>query len=198
MAGHYYGADEKDPWSIYWLHFAGMHADLYYQLLTKAQKKGPASAVVNTPRQPIFYDTVQHPELMNNRDNIIYSCSSIHAYFSSYLNTQTKISTSENDIIQQCVHFMKQNLDKPLRLDEISAEIDLSASHLSSLFKKQVKSSPIHLFTSLKIQKACQMLMDRSQNIKTIAYSLRYDDQYHFSRVFKKMMRNSPKYFRNK
>lgn len=195
---HHYGANEKDPWSIYWLHFAGNDAPFYYKLLTKAQGSAPANAVVSTSRQLIFYDILQHLELINNTDNVIYSCSCVHAYLSSYQNTQTKISANENDIVQQCIDFMKQNLDKPLRLDEISTKVGLSTSHLSSLFKKQVKSSPIHLFTSLKIQKACQMLMDSSHNIKTISYSLGYDDQYHFSRVFKKIMGLSPKHFKNK
>jgi len=197
-AAHHYGAHEKDPWSIYWLHFSGADADFYYRLLTKTQGRVPVSAVVSTSRQLIFYDIIQHLELMNNTDNIIYSCSSVHAYLSSFQNTQIKLSANENDIIQQCITFMKQNLDKPLRLDEISTEVGLSSSHLSSLFKKQVKSSPIHLFTSLKIQKACQMLMDNSHNIKTISYSLGYEDQYHFSRVFKKIMGISPKHFKNK
>lgn len=197
-AAHHYGAHEKDPWSIYWLHFAGNDAGFYHQLLTKAQGGTPTSAGVSTSRQLIFYDIIQHLELMNNTDNIVYSCSCVHAYLSSFQNTQIKRSTNENDIIQQCIHFMKQNLDKPLRLDEISAAIGLSSSHLSSLFKKQAKSSPIHLFTTLKIQKACQMLMDHAHNIKTISYSLGYDDQYHFSRVFKKIMGISPKHFKNK
>ncbi|SDC37494.1 AraC family transcriptional regulator [Niabella drilacis] len=195
---HYYGAHEKDPWSIYWLHFCGADAGFYYQLLTKIQGKAPVSAAVSTSRHLIFYDILQHLELPDNADNLIYGCSCVHAYLSSFLNTQIKLSVNENDVIQQCITFMKQNLDKPLRLDEISAAVGLSSSHLSSLFKKQVKSSPIHLFTSLKIQKACQMLMDRSHNIKTISYSLGYEDQYHFSRVFKKIMGISPKHFKNK
>jgi len=195
---HHYGADVNDPWSIYWLHFSGSDADFYYRFLTKAQGKAPANAVVNTSRQLIFYDMLQHLELMDNTDNIFYSCSFVHAYLASFQNTQIKRTANEKDIIQQCIQFMKQNLDKPLRLDEISAAVGLSASHLSSLFKKQVKSSPVHLFTSLKIQKACQMLMDSSHNIKTISYSLGYEDQYHFSRVFKKIMGIAPKHFKNK
>ncbi|WP_300598873.1 helix-turn-helix domain-containing protein [Niabella sp.] len=197
-AAHHYGADSKDPWSIYWLHFSGADADFYYRFLTKTQGKAPVSAVVSTSRQLIFYDILQHLELMDNSDNILYSCSCIHAYLASFQNTQLMRTANEKDVIQQCIQFMKQHLDKPLRLDEISTAVGLSASHLSSLFKKQVKSSPIHLFTSLKIQKACQMLMDSSHNIKTISYSLGYEDQYHFSRVFKKIMGVAPKHFKHK
>jgi AraC family transcriptional regulator, arabinose operon regulatory protein len=195
---HQYGADLNDPWSIYWVHFTGKFAEFYYTLLTKTKKNGPIKAIVNTSRQLLFYDIIQHLELMNNADNIIYANSCLHAFLSSYLPSEMKISVNENDIIQQCITFMKENLDKNLRLNDLSNRLNLSSSHLSAIFKKRMKYSPMHLFTSFKVQKACQMLKDNSHNIKTIAYSLGYEDQYHFSRVFKSIMGVSPKNFKKK
>lgn len=193
---HKYGADIKDPWSIYWVHFTGEYAEFYYNLLIKSKKNNPVNAIVNTSRQFLFDDIIQHLELMNNNENIIYSNSCLYAFLSSFQVSEMKISVNENDIIQQCITFMKQNLNKNIRLDDLSKVVNLSPSHLSALFKKRMKYSPIHLFTSFKIQRACQMLMDSTQNVKTIAYSLGYDDQYHFSRVFKNIMGISPKYFK--
>jgi AraC family transcriptional regulator, arabinose operon regulatory protein len=195
---HKYGADINDPWSIYWVHFTGEFAKYYFSLLTKTKKNGPINAIVNTSRQFLFYDIIQHLELMNNTDNIIYSNSCLYAFLSSFQTSEMKISVNENDIIQQCITFMKASLHKNLRLDDFSSQLNLSSSHLSAIFRKRMKYSPIHLFTSFKVQKACQMLMDSSQNVKTIAYSLGYDDPYHFSRVFKNIMGVSPKKFKNK
>lgn len=195
---HRYGADLNDPWSIYWVHFTGELAKYYFTLLTKTKKNQPINAIVNTSRQLIFYDIIQHLELMNDTDNIIYSNSCLYAFLSSFQKSEMKISANENDKIQQCITYMKQNLDKNLRLEDFSSKLMLSSSHLSAIFRKRMKYSPIHLFTSFKVQKACQMLMDSSHNIKTIAYNLGYDDQYHFSRVFKKIMGVSPKNFKEK
>jgi len=195
---HKYGADINDPWSIYWVHFTGDFAKFYFSLLTKTKKNGPINAIVNTSRQLLFYDIIQHLELMNDTDNIIYSNSCFYAFLSSFQKSEMKISVNENDIIQQCITYMKENINKNLRLDDFSCKLNLSASHLSAIFRKRMKYSPIHLFTSFKVQKACQMLMDNSHNIKTIAYSLGYDDQYHFSRVFKNIMGVSPKNFKSK
>lgn len=195
---HKYGADINDPWSIYWVHFTGEFSKFYYLLLTKTKKNGPINAIVNTSRHLLFYDIIQHLELMNDTDNIIYSNSCLYAFLSSFQASEMKISVNENDIVQQCITYMKQNLDKNLRLDDFSSKLTLSSSHLSAIFKKRMKYSPIHLFTSFKVQKACQMLMDSSHNIKTIAYSLGYEDQYHFSRVFKNIMGVSPKNFKHK
>jgi AraC family transcriptional regulator, arabinose operon regulatory protein len=195
---HKYGADIADPWTIFWVHFTGAFARFYFNLLTKSRKAGPMHAIVNTSRNLLFYDIIQHLELMNDTGNIIYSNSCLYAYLSSFQPSEMKISINENDIIQDCITYMKENLDKKLKLDDISAKAKISSSHLAAIFKKRMKYSPIHLYTSFKVQRACQMLMDNSHNVKTIAYSLGYDDQYHFSRVFKTIMGVSPKNFKGK
>ncbi len=193
---HEYGADMDDPWSIYWLHFSGVQADFYYDVLTKKKRKGPQIVIVNTIRVALFYDIMQHLQLMNDLDNLIYSCGCLYAYLSSYQTSEIKISDNTSDIVHHCINYMKENLDKNLTLSDISKSLSMSASHLSAIFKKRMKYSPINLFTTLKIQKACEMLMDGSNNIKTIAFNLGYDDPYHFSRVFKKVMGVSPKNFK--
>lgn len=195
---HQYGADHSDPWSIYWVHFTGEFAKFYYNLLMKAKKQGPINAILSTSRQLLFFDIIQHLELMNDKYNIIYSNSCFYAFLSSFQSSEMKISINENDLIQQCITYMKDNLDKKFRLDDFSRLVNISSSHLSAVFKKRMKYSPMHLFTSFKVQRACQMLMNSGQNIKTIAYSLGYDDQYHFSRVFKNIMGVSPKNFKIK
>ena len=58
--------------------------------------------------------------------------------------------------------------------------------------------TPLQLYTSMKIQRACQLLQNRTQTIKSIAYTLGFFDQYHFSKVFKGIMGMPPKDFRSK
>lgn len=193
---HKYGADTDNPWSIYWVHFTGKMAKFYYKLLNVSKTHGPAVAIANATRLMLFEDILHHLELMNNNDNIIYSNSCLYAFLSSFQISEMRISINENDLIQQCIAYMKQHLSKGLRLEDLSKVVNLSPSHLSAIFRSRMKYSPIHLFTSLKMQRACQLLMDGQQKIKTIAHELGYDDQYHFSRVFKNTIGVSPKNFR--
>ena len=90
---------------------------------------------------------------------------------------------------------MKSNLDKSFSLEELAHHIHVSPSRLSALFREKTKYSPIYLFTSFKIQRACQLLRDSGKSVKAIANQLGYEDQYHFSRVFKNIMGISPKFF---
>lgn len=193
---HQYGADINTPWTIYWVHFTGELAAFYFKLLANQKTHAPVNVILNASRQMLFYDIIQHLELMNNTENILYGNGCLYAYLASFQTSERKISVNDNDVIQQSITYMKENLDKNLRLNDVCQILHISPAHLSSLFRKRMKYSPMHLFTSLKIQKACQMLMDSNQNVKTIAYSLGYEDQYHFSRVFKNIMGVSPKSFK--
>ena len=101
-----------------------------------------------------------------------------------------------DNIIERCILIMKQHLHKNLTLDELAKEACVSASYLSALFRQKTHYSPIQLFTSLKIQRASQMLRSTKNPIKQIAEEMGYTDQYSFSRSFKQIMGTSPKKFR--
>jgi AraC family transcriptional regulator of arabinose operon len=194
---HQYAADAHDPWSIYWVHFTGPDARFYYDYLD-GEKKGPINTSPSSRRLLVFEDMMDHLELMNNEDNLIYSNSHLPAFLSSFKDSDVKIRRTENQHIQQCIHLMKENLHRNFTLQELANHANLSIPHFSALFKEKTRYSPLSLFTSLKMQKACHFLQDSGHNIKTIAAQLGYYDQYHFSRVFKKVMGISPKGFRKK
>jgi AraC-like DNA-binding protein len=94
------------------------------------------------------------------------------------------------------IEFMRENLDKVITLEELAGRAGLSVSHYCAVFKRRTSQTPMQLFTSMKIQRACQWLQDRNVTIKTIAYNLGFFDQYHFSKVFKDLMGVSPKVYK--
>lgn len=195
---HEYGADIKNPWSIYWAHFTGETADYFVKYLQPKEHTGPSITAPSPARIMIFEEILHHLELMNNTDNIIYANSSFYAFLASFKRIQFKAVNKDENPIQEVIDLMKNNLDKNFTLEELAQHVHMSPSHLSALFREKTKYSPISLFTSLKIQRAGRLLVDSKQNIKSIAHSLGYTDQYHFSRVFKNIMGMSPKHFKEK
>lgn len=195
---HEYGADIKNPWSIYWDHFTGETADYFVKYLQPKANAAPAFTAPSPARIMIFEEILHHLELMNNTDNIIYANSSFYAFLASFKRIQFKAVNKNENPIQEVIDLMKNNLDKNFTLEELAQHVHISPSHLSTLFREKTKYSPISLFTSLKIQRAGRLLVDSKQNIKSIAHSLGYTDQYHFSRVFKNIMGMSPKHFKEK
>lgn len=193
---HEYGAELKNPWSIYWVHFTGENAEYFTSYLQAKNNYEPVRVAPSALRLMIFEDILNHLEFLNNSSNLVCANSSLYAFLASFQRLHLKTSNKEDNPIEEVIGYMKANLDKNLTLEDLASHVHMSPSHLSALFRQKTKYSPINLFTSLKIQKASQLLLDEQYNIKTIAVSLGYDDPYHFSRVFKNTMGVSPKYFK--
>ena len=194
---HEYGSEIGNPWTIYWVHFDGENAEYLASYLQPAKKKAPLFVAPSALRVMIFDDIISHLELSNNSDNLIYASSSLYAFLTSFHRLNIKITNKEFNPIEEVINFMKANLDKNLTLKQFAEHVNMSPSHLSAIFKRKTKYSPINLFTNLKIQKASQLLLDEQYSVKTIAFKLGFADPYHFSRIFKRVMGISPNFFKN-
>lgn len=198
---HAYGSAQNDPWTIYWVHFTGELSKEYYHYLVGHAAFAPKIVFPSDERNQLFDEIIRYASMINNIDSVIYANNCLYNYLASFKNTIFTNSHSDKQktsVIDSCIKLMKENLGKNLNLFEIAQLMDISISHLSSLFKEKMHDSPYNYYIFLKIQRACYLLWNTSKNIKTIAAELGYEDPYHFSRVFKNTMGLSPKEFRNR
>lgn len=200
-AGHKYGSDLKNPWSIYWVHFTGDLAKNYFHYLMGKETGAPRMVIPSDERNQLFDEIIRYASIVNNVDAVIYANNCLYNFLASFKNTifaNTETDRKQTSTIDACVELMKENLDKNLNLFELSQMMHISISHLSALFKEKMHDSPYNYYIFLKIQRACYLLWNTPKNIKSIAAELGYEDPYHFSRVFKNMMGLSPRDFRNR
>lgn len=191
------GPSAEEPWRIYAVQFSGKLADDIYSYLGTGLKPHTIPPLVGRNAQ--FDDILHHLDLMNNIENLLYANFRFYSFLGTFrLTVFNYMKKGADNIIEQCIQLMKQKLDQHLTLAGLSREIGLSASYLSALFKEKTRYSPIQLFTSLRMQKASQLLKDTHLNVKEIAQEMGYPDQYTFSRSFKLIMGVSPKKFRDK
>jgi AraC-like DNA-binding protein len=104
----------------------------------------------------------------------------------------------QTDVIEKSILYMHEHLSQNINLQELSAHCGYSASHFSAIFRKKTTRSPIEYFLGLKMQNACQQLDFTSKRIKEIAQDLAFEDQFYFSRLFKKIIGISPVDYRKK
>src|SRR5258708_6052849 len=116
-------------------------------------------------------------------------------YFdNTYFSPAQRTSTFHS--IEPTLEFLHQNISQNLALSEMAEHSGLSISHFSFLFKQQTGYSPIDYFIHLKMQRACSLLSLTQKTIREIANEVGYDDPYYFSRVFKRVIRLSPRHYR--
>lgn len=192
------GSSLEDPWSIYWAYFSGWQAADITQHLMGKNNVGPLKAKPLVGRVAQFNDILHHLDLLENIENLVYANSRFYSFLCSFrLTILSSKRHAKKDGVIQSIEYMRENLHANVTLKDLARAAGLSVSHYCSLFKKKTMQSPRNLYTSMKVQRACQMLQNKDHTIKSIAYSLGFFDQYHFSKVFKQIMGASPKHFKN-
>lgn len=192
------GSSGENPWSIYWAYFSGIQAPNILHHLMGKNNLAPRKAKPLVGRVAQFNDILHHLELLENIENLVYANSRFYSFLCSFrLTVLSSKKHAKKDGVIQSIEYMRENIHGNVTLKDLAKAAGLSVSHYCALFKKKTMQSPLNLYTSMKVQRACQLLQNRDQTIKSIAYSLGFFDQYHFSKVFKQIMGASPKHFKN-
>lgn len=194
---HHYRSSPDDPWTIYWLHFTGHHAEYLFRKYAE-QKSEPVffaydeRTIENFDRIfTLFENSFEERNL--EIVNIKYL-----DFISSFLYAdQTEPTTSGRDKITDSIAFMKAQLASQYTVQDFADQQNLSVTHYSRLFHAKTGNSPNQYFNQLKVQAACQYLYFTDKSIKEICKELSFDDPYYFSRLFKKLMGVSPIKYRS-
>ena len=198
---HAYGSNEKNPWTIYWIHFKGKRASSFTQNQDRPIEIRPGIHSRISDRIKLFEEIFRTLEMGYSRENLMYACTVFHHYLGTlhyiqqYRDAQ-KDESQRNDIVSASIHYMKENLETKLSLDDIAKHTGYSASHFSTLFNKRTGYAPLTYFNQLKIQQACNLLDFTDMKINQICYKIGIEDTYYFSRLFSKIMGISPREYK--
>lgn len=198
---HTYGSSGDDPWTIYWIHFKGTFASYFSGAHRHPVEIRPGLHSRISDRIELFEGLFRTLEMGFSRENLVYACTVLHHYMGTlnyiqqYRNT---VSDREDmsDIVAATIHFMKENIEKRLSLEDLSSHTGYSPSHFTTLFSQRTGYTPLAYFNQLKIQQACKLLDFTDMKINQISYKLGIEDTYYFSRLFSKTMGMSPREYK--
>ena len=193
---HKYYADEKDPWSILWVHFKGENTN-YFPL--EERKIVHINSRHSDNRMMVLFNLLFRVLERNYTiGNFIYISQVLSLILSEiYFREKVDESSVQDRHVTMVIRYMYQHLRENLTLEEISEEVQLSKSYLNAVFKAQTGKSPVEFFIHLKMQEACKLLKSTDYYIYEVSSELGYTDQYYFSRIFKKVVGVSPKDYKN-
>ena len=193
---HSYYADPNDPWTIYWIHFSGKKAIQFSQVSLRpiGIERGKSSRI--NERLQLFDDIFRNLERGFSVETLEYINICLNYLLASFTHVsqyRTLIQASRKDPVGQSINFMLENLNRKLRLEDLSNELNMSSSHFSRLFMKQTGHAPINYFIQLKMQAACRLLDTTDWKVSEISRELGFEDPFYFSRLFRKSINRSPR-----
>ncbi len=123
------------------------------------------------------------------------------AWISAALNEFIELVYSSQDArkvtqITPAINYIDANYDKQIALTEIARASYLSVSRLAHLFKEQMGITIIDYLTSVRIERAKQLLLATEQSCTEICFQVGYNNQSYFTRTFKDLVGMTPRQFR--
>ncbi len=111
---------------------------------------------------------------------------------SRFIKYATAKSNVSDERIIKAIKYIRKNIDKTIKISQLSDICHLSEDHFIRLFKKEMQQTPIHYINQKKIEKAQLMLVIGDMPIKDIAYNLSFENISYFNRVFKQITQYTP------
>lgn len=198
-AGHVYGADEGQPWSIHWFHAKGELLDAFLSELDVTEDH-PVIRIGDDPQLlALFEEVLDVVEHGYTTLQLLYASQTLAHLIAAMIRDHRSAHQKHPSAHQKIAHtivYMKQHLNQSLQLDTLATLANLSRSRYVDLFKEQTGYAPIDYFIRLRMHRACQLLDTTELSIKTVAAELGYEDPLYFTRVFRSVNEMTPTEYR--
>ncbi len=98
--------------------------------------------------------------------------------------------------INSVVKYAIENYKRTVSIEEVSTLVHMTPTAFCKFFKKRTKKTFVSFLNEIRIEKACQLLLNnRVESISEAAYQCGFNTAVHFNRVFKNVMAVSPTVF---
>lgn len=200
----YYEADEKDPWSYYWLGISGSKSEDYFKLsqiysdcfLKSTSKKSTQtihqsiSSIIDST-DPTNHATIGQLKILSSIYDLLFQLS----HFAPQIHFQNKNATEQ--LCLNCRHIIDTyyNADN-LSIQDIADKLNVNRSYLATIFNEHFRISPKEYLNQIRMKRARYLLKSSAEPIKVIAFSVGFSDSLYFSKAFKKFYQISPREFR--
>jgi len=136
---------------------------------------------------------------------IVASIELLLSYCSRYYERQFNTRANYNkDVVSQVEKILKEYFNSGQAIEYgtpsihyLADKVHLSAGYLSDLLKKETGRSGKDHISYYLVEKAKNMLLNTSDTVNQIAYTLGFNYPHYFSRLFKSKTGFSPQSFRN-
>lgn len=196
-----FGADDENPWTIYFIHFRGRLKDSFVTTPPLPGQILPGEHSRLQDRLKLFEEIYSCFSMGYIKEYMAYSSMCLYLFLASFVYLEQyrhlTIPTHKGyPLSSRAIYYMQENIQQNLTLEQLSSYFKYSPSHFSMLFQRETGVSPINYFIRLKVQKACQYIELTNLKINEVALKLGFDEPAYFSRIFTKIMGITPSEYR--
>jgi len=189
---------------IYWLHFVPVSIQLKHILLGSKpihiwdKKHFHFLPDFNEHLKALFTD---ENYTSSNISNLPYSYEEarIQSYILSFVAEAMKeipaddlVRSKEITKLVPSIKFMDSEFKRNPSLKEIASKSNLAPNYFHRIFKQNFEITPYNYMLRLRMEYAVKLLTTTNKSVKEVAFESGYDNEFYFSRQFKKQYNYSP------
>lgn len=103
------------------------------------------------------------------------------------------IMPAETHRISKAIRLLREQLDKPLHIDDLARDVGMSVSGFHQHFKSVTAISPLQYHKQIRLQEARRLMLTESLDAATAGFRVGYEDPAYFSRDYKKQFGDPPR-----
>lgn len=196
-----YEADADDPWVYTWIGFKGINAK---SLMQRAHLTIDHPIYHSQGRAWFehFYD--QLLAAYNEPGEDVYAQGMLYQLIYELIacapasTTPVRVTPSRERYLQQAIEYIENSYSQKISVLDIAAAVGLDRTYLSGLFKAELGVSLQQFMIEYRMKRALELLHHSQLSISDISRSVGYTDPFLFSKMFKKMIGQSPKQTRER
>ncbi len=197
-----YCQNMENRWKYCWVEFSGSKAKRLCELCGFS-KTEPVRTLESDAVRQLFIGQVN--DLIAQRNNSQYSALSFMYKLFDLLSEGMPKQEEKTENVERNEHFINSVVyyiienyaRKDFSLSRISEHFHITSSYLSKLFLKYVGIQISKYIIGLRLRKAAELLENKDHMVKEVASLVGYNDQYFFSKEFKKYYNVSPSVYQN-
>ncbi|WP_158409152.1 AraC family transcriptional regulator [Fimbriimonas ginsengisoli] len=109
-------------------------------------------------------------------------------------NAPTFVGTWES--LEKALHYLEANLSEPQTLGDLAEVAQMSAQHLTRLFRQHFSETPIRYLWRKRTERGVRLLLNTGLSITEISSRVGFQSPYHFSRLVRQSYGASPRELR--
>lgn len=196
-----YIANDINPWSYIWIEFDGLKVKNTLEI-SGFSKSNP---IYNTHSVELLEKMLLEMEYIVENKNLTVLNAIGHLYlfldFLEQSNNRARLSKKNNMkdfYIHEALSYIESNFQKNITVEEIAQVCNINRVYFGKIFKESLGKSPQEFILEYRMTKATELLKSTQLSIKDIGMAIGYENQFHFSRAFKKLYNISPNQWRKK
>lgn len=190
--GHMYQYKSEGEAAYLWAHYTGYEAysltkSTLHELNVK-QHIGIREEIIDCFKN-LFREFIINDEAATHLSGCILK--EILFFTSRYVNAGDKTR-----VPLLAMKYIHHHFAENINIDQLAQIEHMSCTSLRNIFKRHTGISPNEYIIAQRISAACQLLSQTDQAVSEIAANVGYNDQYYFSRIFKKKVGIPPLQYR--